>query len=400
VGKAGRRGNGEGSIYKNSRGKWTGAVVVAWRGPQQQPQRRYVYGDTAAEVRRKMDEIRRAVETGQPAGPSREHLREYLKRWLDNKRHSIAPKSLMTYEDLLNRYVLDRIGDVALAKLTPQLLQDLLNQIADQSYTRGKKAPVPVSPKTVKHVRDVLRAALNQAVKWGLIARNPAALVDPPKPREVERITLSAEQARNFLAAIRGHRCEAMIVLALCMGMREGEALAVGMGDVDLEARRLTVRGTLQRIRPRGAEKTELQIGPTKSNRARRLILPAFVVERIREQLARRERDRQAAGAAWQESGLLFTTRKGTMMEARNLLREYYALRAAAKLPAGLRFHDLRHSAATILHAAGVPEKAIQELLGHRSLATTQQIYMHAADESRQQAADAMDDLLDDLPKM
>jgi integrase len=359
VGKAGRRGNGEGSIYKNSRGKWTGAVVVAWRGPQQQPQRRYVYGDTAAEVRRKMDEIRRAVETGQPAGPSREHLREYLKRWLDNKRHSIAPKSLMTYEDLLNRYVLDRIGDVALAKLTPQLLQDLLNQIADQSYTRGKKAPVPVSPKTVKHVRDVLRAALNQAVKWGLIARNPAALVDPPKPREVERITLSAEQARNFLAAIRGHRCEAMIVLALCMGMREGEALAVGMGDVDLEARRLTVRGTLQRIRPRGAEKTE-----------------------------------QAAGAAWQESGLLFTTRKGTMMEARNLLREYYALRAAAKLPAGLRFHDLRHSAATILHAAGVPEKAIQELLGHRSLATTQQIYMHAADESRQQAADAMDDLL------
>jgi integrase len=368
VGKAGRRGNGEGSIYKNSRGKWTGAVVVAWRGPQQQPQRRYVYGDTAAEVRRKMDEIRRAVETGQPAGPSREHLREYLKRWLDNKRHSIAP--------------------------TPQLLQDLLNQIADQSYTRGKKAPVPVSPKTVKHVRDVLRAALNQAVKWGLIARNPAALVDPPKPREVERITLSAEQARNFLAAIRGHRCEAMIVLALCMGMREGEALAVGMGDVDLEARRLTVRGTLQRIRPRGAEKTELQIGPTKSNRARRLILPAFVVERIREQLARRERDRLAAGAAWQESGLLFTTRKGTMMEARNLLREYYALREAAKLPAGLRFHDLRHSAATILHAAGVPEKAIQELLGHRSLATTQQIYMHAADESRQQAADAMDDLL------
>jgi integrase len=394
VGKAGRRGNGEGSIYKNSRGKWTGAVVVAWRGPQQQPQRRYVYGDTAAEVRRKMDEIRRAVETGQPAGPSREHLREFLKRWLDNKRHAIAPKSLMTYEDLFRRYVLDRIGDVQLGKITPQLLQDLLNQIADQTYQRGKQAARQVSPKTVKHVRDVLRAALAQAVKWGLIGRNPAELVDVPKQREVERTTLTADQARNFLAAIRGHRCEAAIVLALCLGMREGEALAVAVQDVDLEARRLTVRGTLQRVRAKGEKKTELRIGPPKGNRMRRLALPVFVCDRLAEQLAQRDRARRAAGEKWQETGLLFTTRTGSMLEARNLLREYYQLRAAAKLPASLRFHDLRHSAATILHAAGVPDKAIQELLGHRDLATTQDVYMHADDDSRQRAADAMDDLL------
>jgi integrase len=201
-------------------------------------------------------------------------------------------------------------------------------------------------------------------------------------------VVFNPEQAKQFLQAIEGDRLEGLFVVAATLGLREGEAIAIQIDDVDLAAGTLTVRASLQRV-----EKKLARV-ETKSDAGRRCIaLPAVTISALGRHLQRREEQKHWAGSRWQETGYLFTSTIGTPVEPRSVVRRFHALLKLAGLPR-MRVHDLRHSTATLLLAQGVPPKYIADLLGHSQVAFTMQTYAHVLPQVRKQVAAKMDEIL------
>jgi integrase len=351
---------------------------ISWR---RQPERLLLLGPVSGdgnEAAHKLEQKRRDHDDGRPLSPPRQTVAQFLARWLEVSKPTISPKSHRTYSDLVRLHILPELGRMDLLKLAPDDVQGLVNNLSSKG----------LSPTTVKHCRDCLRAALNVAIKWNILQRNSAELIKPPK--RVKRVPEVYNRAQSiaFLQSLRGHRLESLFLVALCMGVREGEVLGLSKADVDLENKRLHIRHSLQRI------DGKLQLVPAKTDESQRSpMLPDVVVSSLCAHFARQEDERILAADDWVETGMVFTTTKGTMLDARNMLREYYKLRDLSQLPK-IRFHDLRHSAATLLHAAGVPMAAIQKLLGHASMRTTQDVYSHVTTDMENAATATMDELM------
>ena len=267
-------------------------------------------------------------------------------------------------------------GRLRLQKLTPQHVQKLLNS----------KLASGLSARMVCHIRTTLVTALQVAVKFGTLPRNVASLVDPPRTTKAEVKVLTVDQARTFLRSIEGDRHYALFATTLVLGLRLGEALGLTWGDIDLERGELTVRRALQRI-----DKEPRLVEPKSAASRRRIVLPAVAVAALQHHRAQQEQDRAVAGTAWKGNpwNLVFTSTRGTPLFHRNVHRRFCELVKLAGLPA-MRPHDLRHSAVALLIAQGVHAKAIQELLGHSSVAFTLQVYGHLFDEAKRETADRM----------
>jgi len=252
------------------------------------------------------------------------------------------------------------------------------------------KSESKLSPRTVAYCRVVLRTTLNDAIEQDMygLSRNVAALAKAPRAHRRDVQPLTPEQARAFLDVISGHRWEALFTVALALGLREGEALGLSWGDVNFEARTITVRKQLQRIDKR------LQLVDPKTEKSRRtIVMPLIVTERLRAHRVRQVEERLAAGEFWQDSNLVFTSKLGTAIHPENLGRTMRPLLARAECPQQ-RFHDLRHACASLLLAQGATMKEVQETLGHTQLATTSEIYAHLYPEFRREVADRMDAIL------
>jgi integrase len=235
------------------------------------------------------------------------------------------------------------------------------------------------------HIRNLLRLVLNRAVRWNMIARNPALFVDVPQIRRAPVAYFGTAQARQLLDAARGERLEALYTVALSLGLRRGEALGLQWQDIDLEAGRLTVCRALQRLRD------GLRLVETKTVKAvRTIVLPRYAVRALREHRRRQLEERLFAGSQWHETSLVFTNRSGKPFDPMMLHRDFRRLLRKAGLP-DIHFHALRHSAAALMLAQGVPLKTIQEVLGHSSIAVTSGFYAHVGEHLKQEAADAMD---------
>ena len=384
-----KRGNGEGSIFRRADGRWVASLTLGYNETGHQDRKDF-YGRTRSEVLAKLDDARNKLADGCPISPEKQTVGQFLARWLaDVQKPNISAKSYRTYSDLIRMHLTPALGAIDLQQLTPQHVQHFINVKTEAKDDNGFTC---FSSRTIKHFRDCLRAALNVAMQWNLIVRNPAALVKLPRLVRHKVQTYNRAQALLFVEAIRGHRLEALFLLALCRGMREAEVLGLGLEDLDMENKLINVRNSLQRVN------RTLQLVATKTEESQRQIkLPDMVVSSLAAHLALREKERAFAGSDWVETGRLFTTRRGTMLDARNMLRDYYKLRDVAALPK-IRFHDLRHSAATLLHAAGVRMSAISKLLGHSSTRTTQEVYTHVNTDMDSQAAAKMDELLGPPP--
>ena len=264
-----------------------------------------------------------------------------------------------------------------------------MQNLLDEKIKKG------FSPQTVTNIRTVLRSALSLAVKWSLVSRNSAALVNAPRIPRKNIKPLDSERARTFLNSAKGERFEAIYVVALTLGMRRGEVLGLRWVDVSLNERTLRVNQSMQRISTGSEEKgkkSELRATETKTDGSRRTIaLPDSVVRALKAHHVRQLQDRLAAGFSWQDAGLVFTNRTGKPLEPIVLHRDYKALLKKAELPITLRFHDLRHSAASLLLAQGVHPRAIMELLGHSSITVTMNVYGHVMPAMMRDAADKMD---------
>jgi integrase len=237
----------------------------------------------------------------------------------------------------------------------------------------------------------VLKRALKQAEREGLIARNVAKLIDPPKATPFKAEPLSPEQSKRLLEAARETPHGPLYSTLLLQGLRLGEALALGWQHVNFENQTLTIERSLARVDHHTCN-SRLVFQDTKTAQSRRVLhLSEIVTMALREQRARQATLRLALGPEWQDSGLVFTTSKGTPLEEPNLHGHFKRLLAPAGLPSSIRIHDLRHSCASLLLNLGTPLKTIQAILGHSSIKITADIYAHLAPQMQRDAAQQLD---------
>ena len=252
----------------------------------------------------------------------------------------------------------------------------------------GVSPQAGLAAKTVKYHLSIMRMALSRAEKWGLVARNVALLIDPPRVKKYEVQPITPEQAKAFLLAIEGDRMEALFTVALALGLRRGEALGLRWSDVDFQTKTLRVNQALQRLNG------SLQITELKTKSSRRLLdLPEMLAIKLREHRTRQLEEKLLAGSHWQDNGLVFTSRIGTPIDPRHVKRRLDPLLKKAELP-HFRVHDLRHFCASLLLAQGVPLKVVSELLGHSQIAITADLYTHVLPSLRKDAIDLMDSIL------
>lgn len=369
-----RRGNREGSITQRKDGLWQGAVTTS------DGRRKYLYG-SREEVRRKVAAAVHAVDTGTMSDSRGITVGEFLDQWLaDVVRPNVRPWTYAGYEVHVRLHLKPTLGRMPLDRLTPLHVHQLLND----------KSASGLKPKSVRYVLGTLRTALNQAVRWGLISRNAASLVDGPRVERYEIQPFTPDEARAFLAAMRGDRLEALYSVALTMGLRQGEALGLRWRDVDLGLGYLRVSKQLQRIDGKA------QFVEPKTTRSRRtLAMPASIVKALKEHHGRQQTEKAEAGENWTENGLVFATPLGKPIDPTGVSKQFHRHLARAGLPQR-RFHDLRHSCATLLLVQGVSPRVVMDVLGHSQIALTMNTYSHVIPELRRRAADRMDDLLNE----
>ncbi len=304
---------------------------------------------------------------------------EFLHQWLGTIRESVRPKSLYQYTQIGRQHIVPRLGAIKLKGLRPDQIQTLYNEELDKG----------VSARTVLLTHSVLHKALNQALKLGLIGRNPAQAVSRPKVTHKEMRVLTSDQARTFLSAADSTRYQALFHLALHTGMREGELLGLKWEDPDWVTRQLQVKRQLQRTPGKGLVFAE----PKTAAGRRTIILSKSMVEKLHEHMDDQDQIRQQAGEKWQENGLIFPTTIGTPMAARNMYEDFKKLLKRIGLPV-IRFHDLRHTAATLMLQQGIHPKIVQERLGHADISMTLNTYSHVLPSMQEEAAKKMDELL------
>jgi integrase len=373
-----RRSRGDGAVFQRADGRWEGRLDLGWQDGKRR--RKFVYGRTKAEALAKLRQAQRQAAEGTLVVSERTTVEQFLKSWLDAVRPTLRPGTWRRYEQYVRVHTVPVIGRVKLAKLTPQHLQRL--------YTLRLTAGA--APQTVVHLHRTLHRALNQALRWDLVTRNVAALVDPPRVERPEHVALSPIQARRLMQVAKGERLEALYTLALMTGLRRGELLGLRWQDVDLESRRLVIRRSLQ-IDGEG----RWVLGAPKTKRSRRpVLLTATAAEALRRHRDRQAAEREQAADLWHDQDLVFANTVGNPVGEKELLhRSFYPLLERAGLPK-VRFHDLRHSTATLLLGEGVHPKIVSELLGHSQIGITLDTYSHVTLTMQQEATDALERLI------
>ena len=371
-----RRGFGEGGIYQRADGRWVAAVDLGCRNGRRH--RKVVYGKTRREAREKLVQVQTALGSGIAVDKDRQAVEQFLGVWLDEVcRPNLGLKTVRTYETVVRVHLVPHIGRIRLSKLAAQDVQVMLNAVS----ASGR------APRTVQMIRAVLRQALAWAVRWGLVSRNVAVMVEPPRTTRHERRPLTPAEARPFVEAIRGDRLEALLLLALATGMRQGEILGLQWSEVDLQIGQPRVTKSLARVA--GARLVD-----PKTERSRRLLaLSPSIVTAIRAHRTIQIQGRLLAGSRWVDSGLVFTTSIGTPLDGPTVTRRLHRILAAAELPQ-ITFHDLRHSCASLMLAQGVAPRVVMETLGHSDIRLTMNVYTHVAAELQQDAAARMERLL------
>jgi integrase len=363
-----RRSYGSGSVYKTADGRWRGATVV--KDPTTgRRSRRTVSGATAAETRDKLDKLRAIA---MPTTTMR--VADWLTAWLPTTRLRVSPSTSKSYTAGA-RAIAALVGDIPLGSLTP----------TDVERMTAAMVAAGNAPSTAGNNRKILRVALRQAIRDGLVVRNVAAEAKPPRAERYNARTLTADEARRLISATLDDDLGPLWAVLVATGLRQGEALGLAWRDVTADT--LTVRQALARGwdgRP--------TLGPPKSERSRRTIaLPVAARGALARRRVRQDADRAAAGSAWQDrDGLIFTDTIGRPLDGRRIVPVLHDSLKRAGLPV-IRCHDLRHTAATLQLAAGVPLAVISRTLGHSSLAITANIYAAVTPDLRREAADAMD---------
>ena len=368
-----KRANGEGSITKRKDGRYEARISLS------DGRRQSIYGRTRQDVARKLTLALRNQHQGLQPTDSSQTTGEFLKSWLESTKASLRPRTYEAY-DLNVRRLLPLIGDRKLKNLTPQVIERAYGSLLDKG----------LSKRSVQQAHAVLHRALQKAMHWDLLGKNPASFVSAPRPERREMKTLNQEQVRCLFESTQAERLHALWVVLATTGMRLGEALGLRWDDVDLDARTLQVNRALQRQAGKGVVLAE-----PKTPRSRRQIHLATTVVSVLKDLRRAQiEDQMKAEPDWPNTNLIFTSAKGRPVEPSYVSLCFRRALRNAGLPR-MRVHDLRHTAASLLLAKGRHPKVVQELLGHSTIALTMDTYSHVSPALHAQVAEDMEALFE-----
>ncbi|MFE9439626.1 tyrosine-type recombinase/integrase [Streptomyces sp. NPDC006602] len=396
------RANGEGTIYQRKDGRWEAAgYVLAADGSHKRVR---VYGTTRKDAANKLAAKIADSNRGLPVATADSTVGDYLTYWLGSVAiHRLRENTHTRYATCIRLHLIPGLGTKKVTRLTARDVRTLLDrlrttcQCCAQGLDTERKACCAIgeccqkrlSPLTVTYVHSVLKSALEHAVREDELPRNIARNVKTTAPRPRRFQPLTATEARQFLDTARSDRLHALYELALRTGLRKGELLGLHWEDLDLDGGIASIRRSLQRTRTGGL--THL---PTKTRASeRRIALPTECIHSLKEHKERQDKERETAGAAWRDSGLVFTTPAGGPFDPTNLTRRFRSVLARTGLRR-IRFHDLRHSTATLLLEQGVDLIVIKELLGHAHIGVTAGVYAHVRLRLQRQAIDTLGDAL------
>jgi integrase len=385
-----RRGHGEGAIYqRESDGKWCANIDLGWHGGKRR--RKVVYAKTRKEVAEKLKKLQQEQAAGRNIAPEQYTVEQFLTRWLDEVICNREPRTQESYRATVKKHIVPYVGHHKLHKLLPEHVQAMANALRTKEPGPKERK---LGPRSVTYACLVLSRALNQAKRWGYLTQNVVDDMELPKARQTKIQPATERQARALLDAVKGHRLEAVYWVALMLGLRRGEILALRTTDIDFEAMTVRVDGSLQRI-----GKHLVRSGTKTESSQRTLPMPAPLAHVLRKHLEQLELERADAGTAWEEHGYLFPSRRGTALDPANLVHHFKAVLGTAGLPATTRFHDLRHWCASLLISYQVHPKAIQAVLGHANITTTLNVYGHLLPNVLREATDRMGGLAETPPE-
>jgi integrase len=413
-----RRGNNEGTIYKRktcqnrdckkittgeseatlkvckhcgaglpSEGLWAAVSSTGFDPVTGKARRKTFYGQTKKEVLDKMQTTRQEMKTGSYVEPTKTTLGEWLDRWLTvYKKGQIKPITYEGYERIINGHINPAIGMIPMMKLQPNTLQAFYNEKLEHGRTDGQGS---LSSRMVRYFHAIIRQALEQAVKEGLLPRNVADATSPPTIRNKQFQPLTEPELLAFLEEAKEDRLFAAYLLAATTGLRRGELLGLCWDCVDLEQGTIAVKRQLIPLKS-GLFLQE----DTKSKSGKRSItLTDDATCELKAYRKRQLQERLLLGEAYQDQGLVFCREDGAFLRPEEFVKRFQRHLESAGLPK-VRLHDLRHTHATLLLAKGIPAKMVQERLGHSTITMTLDLYSHVTPEMAKLAAESLNGLM------
>jgi len=368
-----KRGQNEGSISKRPDGLFC-AQVTGDNG-----KRVTKYFHTRKEANEWLQETLLQIKNGLSLLGSQTTFEEYLEHWLETASLTIRPNTYKQYSQIVSQHITPVLGKVKLKDIRPEMIQGLYNS----------KLAAGTSNRTVILIHCVIHRSLRQAVMFRILGWNPADAVVRPRLPRTEMKVLTDTQVRNLLLVSRGTRYEALLQLAVTVGLRQGEILGLKWSDLDWNTRHLQIQRQVQSVKGKGKVFSE----PKSAAGKRLVVLGSGTIEVLRAHWKRQQQERQFVGDRWRENDLMFPTTIGTPGDKYNLLKVFKAFLQKAGLP-DIRFHDLRHTAATLMLQQGVNPKIVQERLGHSDISLTLNTYSHVLPSMQEEAAEKIDELL------
>lgn len=383
-----KNANKAGSIRQRPDGRWEGRVTVGINSATGKPQRRSIYGDSQAAVRKEMTGILAALDNGTYQTPSKMKVGEWFDTCMETYwKNKVRPLTYQSYEGIIKNHIKPNIGGMELQAVKGVHIQKLFNFMTEAG----------ASPKTVKNVSAIMHKAFSIAIKQGYISANPVDAAELPQAVKHEIKPLTDEEIPLFLEAIDASPYRNAYALCLFAGLREAECMGLSWGQVDFKRQTITVSQQLQKNKT--GDKSYYIAPTTKSGKPRTIKPPAIAFEYLRDEQRKQLSNRLRAGKAWSNpDNLVFTDDLGGHYAIFTFYNRFKKIAASIGRP-DARPHDLRHSCATVALASGADIKSVQSLLGHATAAFTLNVYAHTTEKMMQDTADRMQSYYDGLAK-
>jgi len=367
-----------GSIRGKSKGSWQ-IQIYTGTGPDGKPRRHFeTVRGRKGDAQRRLTELLASLDKGVYTPPGRLTVAEHLRNWLEGYvKTNCSQRTLDGYQSIIDTHLIPALGQVQLKHLHPQAIQSYYGKACEK-----------LSPRTVHHHHRVLSQSLKYAVRQGYLGRNPAELVDPPSPRKKTMRTLTPGEVGILLENAQGNYYYPIIYTALSTGLRQAELLGLRWRDIDLDMLSISVSQVLYKRRGICQFKE-----PKTSHSRRRVAMTPKLALFLREYKAERERLYHELGKELALDDLVFTSYQGEPLNPSVATHNFHKLANQVGLGA-VRFHDLRHTFASLMLLRGAKPKVISEALGHSSVAFTMDVYSHIIEGMQSDAMALLDEVL------
>ena len=347
---------------------WEARVTVGHDPVTGKQIQRTFTGKTQKEVRQKMTAATAQLDAGTYQAPAKMTLSQWLETWSNDYLKRVKPLTVTAYKGIIRNHITPALGEAKISTLTNVQIQKFYSRLYDT-----------LSPKTVKDVHGVLHRALSQAVKSGLLSKNPADGCELERVENPKLEPLDGSQIASFLDAIKGHQFQNLYTVILLLGLREGEALGLTWDNVNFETRNVTIDKQLL--------SGTYVLAPTKNSGVRTITASSTAIQALQAEKLKQMELRMKLGSGWDPSGLVFTNEKCEHLCHVTVYKAFKKIAAQIGCP-NARLHDLRHSFAVMSLQAGDDIKTVQQHLGHATAAFTLDLYCHVTKEMQQDSAD------------